>query len=261
MRRMCPVIVFVAALSASAQGQSFNVEFGPPGSAPSPAHRAAGLPGVWNEFGVMPTSVRFPLTDIHGNSGGPARIYNIGSSGVMAHDHPGTTGDDGALMDDAITSQNNPVDACIFFEGLVNGEYEVILYGMTPGQPAHQNRLYVDNAQPGPTWVGGAWPGAHVEGVTFQRFTTTVFDGRLGTHSGVFSGNFLSVINAVQVRRIVDCPADTNADFVVDFTDLNDLLSQYGQTGAGLGGDLDDDGDVDFADLNALLGSYGVVCG
>ncbi len=49
---------------------------------------------------------------------------------------------------------------------------------------------------------------------------------------------------------------DTNGDGVVDFEDLNNVLSTFNQTGQGLIGDVDDDGDVDFADLNIVLGSY-----
>ncbi|MBL0922416.1 MAG: hypothetical protein IBJ10_09855 [Phycisphaerales bacterium] len=131
---------------------------------------------------------------------------------------------------------------------------------MTPGQPAAQNRVSVDFATPGPTWIGGAWTGQHVEGVTFARFIVTTTNGRLGMHSGLPSGNILSALNGVQVRRIVDCPGDATGDYRVDFGDLNQVLGQYGQSGAGLQGDLNGDGNVDFADLNEVLGSYGGLC-
>lgn len=66
------------------------------------------------------------------------------------------------------------------------------------------------------------------------------------------------------VRFLADirasCPADVNGDGFVDFTDLNILLSQFGQTGVGLEGDVDGDGDVDFSDLNVVLSGFGDAC-
>lgn len=50
---------------------------------------------------------------------------------------------------------------------------------------------------------------------------------------------------------------DANGDGVVDFVDLNIVLSDFGQLGQNLAGDLDDDGDVDFVDLNLVLSYLG----
>lgn len=50
---------------------------------------------------------------------------------------------------------------------------------------------------------------------------------------------------------------DTNGDGVVNFSDLNMVLSQFGQSGAGLAGDVTGDGTVNFADLNAVLSTFG----
>ncbi len=52
-------------------------------------------------------------------------------------------------------------------------------------------------------------------------------------------------------------PGDTNGDDVVNFVDLNIVLSQFGSSGGGLAGDVNGDGVVDFSDLNALLSNYG----
>lgn len=58
------------------------------------------------------------------------------------------------------------------------------------------------------------------------------------------------------------CPGDTNGDRVIDFADLNTVLSQFGQTGApgALAGDVNNDGFVSFTDLNIVLSRFGVVC-
>lgn len=52
-------------------------------------------------------------------------------------------------------------------------------------------------------------------------------------------------------------PGDANGDGVVDFTDLNAVLAQFGQAGPSLLGDVTDDGVVDFSDLNAVLVAFG----
>lgn len=56
------------------------------------------------------------------------------------------------------------------------------------------------------------------------------------------------------------CPGDTNGDGIIDFTDFSTVLSQYGQSGAGLAGDLNNDGVVDFTDFSIVLANYGAAC-
>ncbi|MGP1310904.1 MAG: hypothetical protein ACTS27_11970, partial [Phycisphaerales bacterium] len=60
------------------------------------------------------------------------------------------------------------------------------------------------------------------------------------------------------------CPAagnaDTNFDNVINFTDLNTVLTDFGQVGAGFAGDVDRNGAVNFADLNAVLSAFGMSC-
>lgn len=51
--------------------------------------------------------------------------------------------------------------------------------------------------------------------------------------------------------------ADLDDDGLVGFSDLNMVLSFFGQTAPGLPGDVDVDGDVDFVDLNIVLSFYG----
>ncbi len=58
------------------------------------------------------------------------------------------------------------------------------------------------------------------------------------------------------------CPGDTNGDGVVNFTDLNAVLSAFGMSGAPgfTGGDVNADGVVNFADLNIVLSNFGQSC-
>jgi hypothetical protein len=58
------------------------------------------------------------------------------------------------------------------------------------------------------------------------------------------------------------CAADFDLDDAITFTDLNAVLSNFGQTGlVGFNaGDADGDGAIDFADLNAVLSAFGMSC-
>jgi hypothetical protein len=58
----------------------------------------------------------------------------------------------------------------------------------------------------------------------------------------------------------IDCPGDTNGDNVVNFTDLNAVLSTFGQVGSGIAGDVNGDGVVNFTDLNEVLSNFGAEC-
>lgn len=55
-------------------------------------------------------------------------------------------------------------------------------------------------------------------------------------------------------------PGDANGDQIVNFVDLNIVLSSYGVSGppAEVPGDLNADGHVNFVDLNIVLSNYGV---
>jgi 6-phosphogluconolactonase (cycloisomerase 2 family) len=59
----------------------------------------------------------------------------------------------------------------------------------------------------------------------------------------------------------VECDGDTNGDNVVNFTDLNTILAEFGMMGEGLAGDVNDDDIVNFTDLNIVLANFGTTCG
>lgn len=56
------------------------------------------------------------------------------------------------------------------------------------------------------------------------------------------------------------CAGDSNADALVNFTDLNNVLSTFNTAGFGQPGDIDGDGDVDFADLNLVISAFNTAC-
>lgn len=58
------------------------------------------------------------------------------------------------------------------------------------------------------------------------------------------------------------CPGDTNGDNLVNFGDLNAVLSQFGFIGlpGDFSGDVNGDGLVNFSDLNIVLSAFGGGC-
>lgn len=56
------------------------------------------------------------------------------------------------------------------------------------------------------------------------------------------------------------CPGDADGDNLVNFNDLNHILSNFGSSGVALPGDVNADGTVNFADLNLTLSNYALPC-
>jgi hypothetical protein len=68
------------------------------------------------------------------------------------------------------------------------------------------------------------------------------------------------VSSELSFSMMVVCAGDTNGDNIVNFTDLNTVLAQFGQSGMGLAGDVTGDALVNFADLNKVLANFGNAC-
>jgi len=190
---------------AGAFGQSLNIRFGSAVSTPSAAYAGAGLPGAWNTFQVTPDYGLEPLVSLQGTAV-PAQFYQYCSSSMLTYNNPLTSGDDKKLMDSMILSTNNPTDGCFWVQVLMLGPYEVTIYAMTPDDPSRQCRTRVDNGSPGPTMVGGAWPGHQQAGVTYSRFNVTTSDGVIAFHDGLYGGVLQSGMNGVQFRFLGPCP-------------------------------------------------------
>lgn len=189
----------LAFLPLPALAQSFNIALGPTGSAPSSSYAAAGLPGVWNDVGLTAYGVHVPLVGLDGLPTA-VDLRQIGATSVLQSNDPSTTGDDEALLDSMVLSFSSPLDACYWIDNLENQTYFVTLYALTPNAPTLFSSVRVDDATPGATPVGGAWSGAHVEGVSYKTFLVDVFDGEIGLHSGIPSSNTQSGLNGIQIR-------------------------------------------------------------
>ncbi len=75
---------------------------------------------------------------------------------------------------------------------------------------------------------------------------------------GIVTVSGIAVSTAPRRILIRPCPGDATGDGMVDFDDLNLVLSGWGS--AGPAGDVDGSGVVDFDDLNLVLGSWGALC-
>jgi hypothetical protein len=188
-------------LAGTAGAVSYNIDFGSPETAPSSAYAGVGEAGAWNTLGVMPSSVRFSLVDTEGNDLG-VEIYNVGGTDLLVADDPGTSGDDEALMDEMFIGFNDPIDVCLWVDGLEPGLYEVITYAMTPDDPSVVSPVRVDDGTPGIVDVQGPWPGGHEEGITYARHVIDLPGGTIGLHSGELGGEFQSGVNGIQINRL-----------------------------------------------------------
>ncbi len=78
-------------------------------------------------------------------------------------------------------------------------------------------------------------------------------------YTGVTKPNGTFTVDNVSVEfSLPAVRGDTNGDNVVNFDDLNTLLTNYGLPGGYTQGDFDGNGTVQFDDLNMLLTSYGM---
>jgi hypothetical protein len=186
--------------ASEAPAQSLNIDFGVLGDAPGAAYGAAGQAGYWNDIGVL-TTARIPLRGLDGQLTAVV-IYGIGGTQMLTHDHPLSTGDDDALVDDMLIGFNDPVDVCVWIQNLQDGYYEVTNYALTPNDDDLLSRVRVDFANEGPRFVGGAWTGAHAEGVSYTRHHIYVTDGEIAFHSGEWAAEVQSGLNGVQIRLL-----------------------------------------------------------
>lgn len=105
---------------------------------------------------------------------------------------------------------------------------------------------------------------ANLTGDIFQTVMSNVVELNLVHSPNVIASRSLSpnVVAQLGIDQItalpIPFPGDTNGDQVVDFDDLNTLLSSYGLPGDFAHGDFDHSGLVDFDDLNVLLTNYGL---
>ncbi len=120
------------------------------------------------------------------------------------------------------------------------------------GAGGHTIRSFVDggwaSSQSSVLWDGGGAADFNGDGAVdfaLARMRWTP-EGELRTEVAIFTS--------------APCAGDATGDAVVDFVDLNLVLSDYGRAGVALPGDLNLDHSVDFLDLNEVLSGFGAAC-
>lgn len=194
-------IVLGTTLSASAFGQSLNVDFGHQAGVPAADFAGAGLPGVWNAIEGFIDPPGQPLLRLDGAATGVQLATYLGTA---AYPKPETTGDVEALLDDLAPGTGDA--SCggpreVRLSGLAPGDYDVITYAWDP----HFNaliRIVTDAGFTSGQGVTGAWPGTLAQGVTHTRHRVAVGDGTLEICVNSSSFAESGVINGFQLIRI-----------------------------------------------------------
>jgi hypothetical protein len=251
MRRSVLLIVIVGLTSASVSGQSINIDYQDLSGAPGPDYAAAGLRGVWNALAAGPGTPQ-ALVDLKGRPVAATVTHDLGFA--LASDDPGTTGDDQGLVDDGLGDMGD-VQMTVWFDGLVDGTYEVVTYAWTPTGPNDMTLVTVDSDLPSARITGGPWPGALKDGVTHVSHEVEVTGGTrtIGVVGGYWGAS--GFLNGVQLRRLT--PADLDDDGIVGINDFLDMLALWGPCPDPCPPDIDGDGAVGINDVLILLGNWG----
>ncbi len=80
------------------------------------------------------------------------------------------------------------------------------------------------------------------------------------TMSGPSFNNVLPESEEGIGEELVDCAGDVNFNGLINFEDLNLVVSNFNTNKPWLDGDVDGDGDIDFADLNIVLSRFNTSC-
>ncbi len=132
---------------------------------------------------------------------------------------------------------------------------------------AQGNRTII--AFDGPGGAGAVVGTASTQGFAFSCFNTWLdFVGVISESANIRSMKILSDASWTAIDGLAispgeaaqPCPGDANGDDIVDFNDLNIVVSAFNQTGSNLPGDLDGNGAVDFADLNLVVSNFNTSC-
>ncbi|HKQ50635.1 MAG TPA: hypothetical protein VJZ71_21370 [Phycisphaerae bacterium] len=268
MKTLLPGSVVALIVTSAAMGQSFNVAVGPTLVQPSPAYGAAGVAGYWNAIPAYHNTTTNDIRQLDGTVTN-VDVWQYGGTELRSTNDPGTSGNDARLMDYCQVTYTTNLETCLFFYNLQLGEYEVLNYAMMPAEPGVLSYTSCDEepGQPHHT-VGGAWPGQHVEEVTYSRHraVVTAANGLLRLHSGIVPGEdpaMGAAFNGVQIRKLPPkSPGDMDCNGSVDGADLRGFVDALLMPSAYYSSqpacridnaDLNDDGQMTAADVEPFV--------
>jgi hypothetical protein len=227
-RAMRTVVVVVSlAIAAPAAAQSVNVAFGSDVAPPSADYAAAGAAGTWNRVtGIAGQS--FDLVGLDGKPSGVSVSQSPTTTLIASTADPSVSGDDAALLDNGLVTTG--AETCLSFSGFAAGDYEVLIYAWTPDMPSVKSRTRQDEA-PSTIDVGGAWTGAHAEGVTYARYVVELgSNAALPAHSGLETSMPSAALNGIQIRPLSSIPVDAGVGPSVDAPGNGETSGDAGTT-------------------------------
>jgi hypothetical protein len=166
---------------------------------PTAAYGAgAAQPGTWNAVDATAAATAIPLLDL---AGAPttATLVRVGGFGSFTFNNAGTSGDDQALMDDYQDVGTTGSQATWTFAGLADGSYTLYTYAWAPDGATFISGVSGGTVDP-TQLIGGPWPGAQTQGVTYAVHHFTVTTG--STIDVVVDANAVyGTVNGFQLRR------------------------------------------------------------
>ncbi|MBK7876467.1 MAG: hypothetical protein IPJ77_12070 [Planctomycetes bacterium] len=175
MPRALPLLCCAfAATGARLQAQSLNVDVGvhPTFAVPSASFGgAAASAGTWNALPVVAGTPQ-ALVDLAGGATGVTLTFSGGVATAASSNLTGAGPDDLALLGDVLDPGS--VARTVTIAGLAPGDYALTSYSIAPDDAAFRTAIDVAGSLEGVQVVGGAWPGAYVQGVTHALHHVTL---------------------------------------------------------------------------------------
>ena len=196
--RLVLPLLAVCASAAGAAAQDVSIDFGTDYGAPGAGYAAAGLAGGWNAL-QPPVAAPAGLLDLAGQPAG-LLVRTTGGFLPLAFDNPATSGDDAALLDDGFDTGGPGSVVEVQLSGLPDGDWLVLTYAFAPDNAAFRTRVEVPGSAQPAALVGGAWSGAHAEGLTYARHEAVVAGGSLVVR--VSAANGFGTLNGLQLVRL-----------------------------------------------------------
>jgi hypothetical protein len=211
----------IATSAGMSHAQSFNIDFGPANSSvPSVSYGgAANQTGVWN-------SVNKILSNLVAVDGSATFVSIAGNRmTTVSIGFDGASTDDAALMEDL--GFGNAMDAGANYQitGLAIGWYDVYVHawaGFAPGYT--ESKVAAGESSSGfgtliHTHFAPQWPGRHVAGETYGKFTLQITDTDSNLSFGLIPlGGELDPVSVINGLQIVQIPAPAVCTMLAGFS-------------------------------------------
>jgi hypothetical protein len=170
MTRFSSLSIAASLLLAPPAAAQVLIDIGAQAGTPSTTYAVGGIPNgpftdlTWNTVSAGANAV--PLLYASGAPSGVTITITGGSA--YSFDHPGTSGDDQALMDDGSRSAGTQIITLAGMDSAECGWDEVYVLGLDASERTRV-RLFYDSPASVEHEGGGAWPGNQSLGATFVR--------------------------------------------------------------------------------------------